>query len=258
MNAAQTPPAAGTPPASTAPAQSGLSLLVDETVESRLRNERLFTTLDISNDIKRRRFHVRHGEVAQAVRELFQIGAMQAMNYERVLIEVNTEGGDKTTEAFLYLPKNAHPADYAGRVQDALPPLGGTAALDPAGYVPLRFPTLRALASGKKGTRRTGSGTRGKFRRDGALSVPRPLVQQAGWQVGDTLFLLRDGDLLRLVPAGSIPEPDGKPVKVWADFRVRVARTKMGDGADITTAQIKMKNGGIEIALRADERPGSP
>ena len=250
MNIAQNTQNAA-PPAP--PAPSGLTLLVEETVESRLRNGRLFTTLDISNDIKRKRFHVRHGQVAQIVRELYQIGAMQAMNYERVLIEVNTDNGEKTTEAFLYLPKTAHPADYAGRVQDALPPLDGAAALDPTNYVPLHYPTLRALASGKKGrTRGAGSGARSKFRRDGALPIPRPLIQQAGWNIGDLLVLIADGDILRLVPAGSDAEAEGKPVKVWADYRVRIAKTKLNDGADITLAHIKLENGAVEVAWKDD------
>ncbi len=227
---------------------TGLTALVDETVESRIRNGALFTSLDISNDIKRKRFHVRHGKVAALVRDLHAIGAMQAANYDRVLIEVNTENGEKTTEAFLYLPHGKHPSDYAGRVQDALPPLNGSAAVDPTNYIPLHPATLRYNATGNraKGSRRSLSGPRSKFRRDGALPVPRALVQQAGWQIGDVLMLDANGQTLRLAPATGTTV--GKLVKVWADFRVRVAKTKMGDGVDVTAAQITVNNGAVEVA----------
>lgn len=238
-------------PLNAAAAIAGIALLVEEAVESRIRNGNLFTTLDISNEIKRKRYAVRHKAVSEAVRELFTIGAMQTRGYDRVLIEVNTEGGEKTTEAFLYLPTGKHPSDYAGRVQDALPPLDGSAALDPAGYVPLYPPTLRAQASGKikGGGRRAGNGggKRSKFRRDGALPVPRSLVQQAGWNVGDLLTLVGSGKTLRLAPTSGAATT-GKLVKVWADFRVRIAKTKMDNGVDVTAAQIKLKNGAVEVA----------
>lgn len=226
---------------------TGLTALVDETVESRIRNGALFTSLDISNEIKRKRFHIRHGEVAAIVRDLHAIGAMQAAGYDRVLIEVNTENGEKTTEAFLYLPHGKHPSDYAGRVQDALPPLNGSASLDPADYVPLRPATLRDNASGKcaKNSRRPHCGSRSKFRRDGALPVPRALVQQAGWQIGDVLTLDGDSQTLRLAPATGTTV--GKLVKVWADFRVRVAKTKMGSGVDVTAAHVTVNGSAIEV-----------
>jgi hypothetical protein len=207
--------------------------LTAELVESRLRAGDLFTTLDISNGLKLRRFPVRHGEVAQAVRKIYDSGALDRFAYNRALIDVNTDNGATITQAYVYLPQTARPADYARRIQDALPPVADNAARD---LLACAAPVTSSLLTPTTGARRRGSGgPRSRVRRDGALPVPRQLVRQAGWNVNDTVelyYIPASGgtpSALVLSPALS-PKPLGSakvPVRVWKDLRVRVCRTSL-------------------------------
>ena len=55
--------------------------IVEQKVLERMRAKDSFTALDISN-ASRQRFPVRHGEVAEIVRDIFQSGAMDFYDYD--------------------------------------------------------------------------------------------------------------------------------------------------------------------------------
>src|SRR5947209_3191359 len=97
--------------------------LVEQAVLERMRAKAGFTALDISNALKADRYPVRHPEVAQIVRDIYQSGAMTFFDYDRRLIDVVTEGGAKSTQAFLYLHGESREREYTARDQDALPPV---------------------------------------------------------------------------------------------------------------------------------------
>jgi hypothetical protein len=210
--------------------------LTAELVESRLRSGALFTTLDISNGLKRRQYPVRHGEVAEAVRSLYAAGAFGRFAYDRALIDVNTDNGATVTSAYVYLPQNRLPSDYSGRIQDALPPVSDDVARDLASSAAavvssLLNPTARHKRS---------AGRRSKVRRDGALPVPRRLVRQAGWDVNDAVEL----HLIHASAGGPREVVLAPPntataagavvvrVRVWNDLRVRVCRTALSRASD--------------------------
>ncbi|MBC7805277.1 MAG: hypothetical protein H7145_03925, partial [Akkermansiaceae bacterium] len=72
--------------------------------------------------------------------------------------------------------------------------------------------------------------TRGSFRRDGAVAVPRSFIEQAGYQVGDMLVLTHDARTDTLALQAVAPGTTGVIgafVKVWGDLRVRIAKTKL-------------------------------
>lgn len=207
--------------------------LTAELIESRLRAGELFTTLDISNGLKLRRWPIRHGEVAQAVRKIYDSGALQRFAYGRALIDVNTDSGATITQAFVYLPKNANPDDYARRIQDALPPVAEEIARDLQASVPV---SVSALLTANRGVRGF-NGRRSRIRQDGALPVPRRLIRQAGWGVNDMIGLrivsdAASGSLsLEIAPLPSSAPTDGRSVsvraRVWNDLRVRFCRSAL-------------------------------
>lgn len=234
-------------------------VIVAEAVEAELRAGRPFTALDISNNLKARCFAVRHSEVAPVVRDLYAGGAFRSYGYDREMIEVNTQGGKLVTQAFLYLHDDAVPSDYGGRVQDALPPVADGDARDLMTYVPAAAPSILsatgAAPAGRRGSGRRGvrGGQRSKHRRDGALPIPKRLVAQAGWNVGDVLTLTVGANLddLRLLPASSGVVSAIATVRVWADLRVRVAKTKLRatvqSAFDAAQAAVTFENGAVKI-----------
>lgn len=125
--------------------QAAIEVLVAQTVEEKMRARELFTAIDISNQLKRQRFPVRHSEAAGLVREIWSSGAMRAAGYERRLIDVYTGGGTEEAQAFLYLPAGSDPNDYAERIQEALPPVSSDIARDLLDAVPSHDPNSPLL-----------------------------------------------------------------------------------------------------------------
>jgi bifunctional DNA-binding transcriptional regulator/antitoxin component of YhaV-PrlF toxin-antitoxin module len=208
-----------------------VAALTAELIESRLRASELFTTLDISNGLKLRRWPVRHSEVAKVVRSIWESGALQRFHYDRALIDVNTDNGSTMTQAFLYLPTNSHPDNYGNRIQDALPPVADDLARD---LLTAPVPPTPLLLTPNRGTRtRRSGGTRSRVRQDGALPIPYRVVREAGWKVGDRLELhcrpepAGMGTALVLSAASSTPDTVSITVRVWKDYRVRVCKTAL-------------------------------
>ncbi len=225
-------------------AQAAMTTLVEEAVEAKLRSRDPFTALDISNELKARSFPVRHGEVAVVVRDIYASGAMGHYDYDRRLIDVVTESGKKRTQAFLYLHDAVKERQYTARSQDALPPVPPDQArsLDDAVAAGNPLSPLATIhQTGKTSRPRALSpAKRSRHRRDGALPIPRALVQQAGWQVGATLALSVNGTAgLRLEPASN-GSGDAAIVRVWGDLRVRVCRTKLR-GTALTIGSVRFQ-----------------
>jgi hypothetical protein len=65
-----------------------------------IKDEKLFTALDVSNKVKETSPHVRHKEVRDIVRDLF-VNEMQPLSYTRSDIKVTLPNGSTTT-AILY------------------------------------------------------------------------------------------------------------------------------------------------------------
>jgi hypothetical protein len=214
--------------------QDAVTALVEGEVEAKMRAKEPFTALDVSNALKAQNFPVRHREVAAVVRDIYDSGAMAHYEYERRMIDVVTDGGKTRAQAWLYLHDDHKDRDYAttARAQDALPPVDESAARSLDDVTPAGNPLSPLVAAGKAAApvaRRQG-GTRGRTRRDGALAIPRRLIAQAGFQVGDQLTLVFDAAASKLVltaDADVTATTVTETVRVWADLRVRVAKTKV-------------------------------
>lgn len=219
-----------------------LTNVVENETLGRMQARDSFTALDISNALKNARYPVRHREVAEVVRDIYNSGAMQHFDYDRQLIRVTTEVGAKTTEAYLYHHQSVRPDDYANLNQDALPPvpadqardLSDCVAADPLGL--LHRVTSANAAANRRTTqdrvRQTGAG-----RQDGALPVPSRIIAQLGWADGSALAVRAESGRLIVEPfaaamtppvSGTTPTPT---VRVWNGQRVRICKSKLRLGA---------------------------
>ncbi len=200
-----------------------LTHLVEQTILDQMHAKASFTALDISNRLKSDRYPVAHREVAAAVREIYDSGAMAYFDYERELIPVVTEGGVKQAKAFLYHFQQVRPRTYQTRDLASLPPVATEAARDLTDCIPASpLPVLPRPARSSSRTRQS------RTRRDGALAVPRCLLLQLGWQDGQRLSLTAAAGELSLTPAVT---NDDTALQVWSGSRLRVCRTKLRAGA---------------------------
>ncbi len=240
--------------------------LATEAMETKMNAGEPFTALDISNVLKARNLPVRHREVSAVVRGLYVGGGMGAFGYVRDLIYVSTPDG--SAQAYLYHHGTQAPADYTLDAQDALPPVPPARARPLDDAVPAGEPlsalaetALRGMVGGAviSGSGNTAYGTpaprrtRGAFRRDGAVAVPRSFIEQAGYQVGDLLVLTHDAQTdtlaLQAAPAGTTGVI-GTFVKVWSDLRVRIAKTKLrvaGYAVPVQKPNFALDGGGLRI-----------
>lgn len=84
---------------------STLNTTVREVVESFMKDEELFTALDVSNKVKLSQPFARHGEVRDVVRDLFTT-LLQPASWARTPIQVTLADGSQQT-ALLYHPLSA-------------------------------------------------------------------------------------------------------------------------------------------------------
>ncbi len=192
--------------------------LVEQAVVERLRSQDGFTALDISNALKADRYAVTHREVSEIVRDIYGSGAMGFYDYGRRLIDVVTDGGAKTAQAFLYLHNSTKERDYAARRQSSLPRVPTDAARDLSDSAPAGAALL--LPRPARPQKSPNGRHRGR-RRDGALAIPKTLVRRLGWAVGTVLGLTQSAGKVRLAPGGDIP------VQVWGEQRVRLCQRKL-------------------------------
>ena len=217
-----------------------LTNLIEQAVLDQMRTKASFTALDISNRLKSERYPVQHREVAEAVREIFQSGAMSFYDYERELIPVVTDGGAKQTRAFLYHFAETRLHTYQMRRQDALPPVAPDRAKDLADSVHASpIPVLHRPS-------RPASHRRRRTRRDGALGIPRSLLGQLGWADGSRLALSVEAGRIVIKASGTGEEP----LKIWRGQRLRICRTKLGLGA-LTAERVTVEIEGSALKVSA-------
>ena len=215
-----------------------LTNVVENEVLQKMQARESFTALDVSNALKIARYGVRHREVAEVVRDIYNSGAMACYDYHRQAIMVTTEGGAKTAEAYLYHHRSARVADYDKRDQDALPPvpadqsrdLADCVAADPLGLLQRTYAGW--AAQNRAQTRQSGIRV-SHGRRDGALPIPRRIIAQLGWTDGDALAVRVEQGKVIVEASGPQQTPKAVPafVKVWSGGRVRICKTKLQLGA---------------------------
>ena len=208
-----------------------LTNVVENEVLQLMQAKNSFTALDVSNALKTAKYPVRHREVAEVVRDIYNSGAMAYYDYDRQLMDVTTEGGTKTAQAYLYHHQSARTSDYAGLSQDALPPvpaneardLSDCVAADPLGLLK-RSPTAARNRNSPSNTPRFASG-----RQDGALAISSRIIAQLGWSDGELLTVRAEqGKLIVEASAPVAPVSHKTPVaRVWSGRRVRICKTKL-------------------------------
>ena len=219
-----------------------LTNLIEQTILDQMRCKASFTALDISNMLKFNHYPVAHREVAAAVREIYESGAMAYFDYERHIIPVVTEGGAKQTRAFLYHFAQVRPRTYQTRQQDALSTVPADAARDLADCTPPALPLLPRIGGSPIQRRRSTT------RRDGALSVPRRLLLQLGWPDGQKLSLAVDSGQLTLRPADS----DLADLSVWSGRRLRICRTNLRACAlSAKSVTLRIEGNGVRLQVTA-------
>lgn len=224
--------------------------IVELAVLGRMRAKASFTALDISNALKADRYPIRHGQVAATVRNIFASGAMGYYDFDRKLIDVVTDGGAKKTQAFLYLHTETREREYTSRSQASLPlvapdqarDLSDSVATSPLPLLPR--PTRRA----RKSARTYAASPRS--RQDGALAIPRALVDRLGWHKGVTLGLRAENRDLVIRPQATAEDVS---VQVWGGGRVRVCKTKLLLGA-LVAEQVTVEVEGDSLRLSAERK----
>jgi hypothetical protein len=183
---------------------TALETKVVETVKEFCHDMVSFTSLDISNKVKTRGFVARHREIAELVRTTFVNGTMDTYGFKRDLINVTVTGG-MIVQTYLYHHVTVPIDDYKNRTQVALKPsrqspvtstlVSKTPVLPqlpstPVYTSPVTPPSLTHMLN-------TSSVTRSQ-KGDGRLEIPRVWLNSLGWQVGDTVSAIRDGNSLVL------------------------------------------------------------
>jgi hypothetical protein len=99
-------------------------ITISNEVKVWMRDNKLFTSVDIGNALKEKGNFIRNRDVASYLRGAFQTVATWAgVSYVQTPIDVILENGG-TAEASLYYPFGADPTEYTARSQKALPPMG--------------------------------------------------------------------------------------------------------------------------------------
>ncbi len=104
--------------------------VVEQTVWEAMQSGESFTSLDISNNLKRQRFPMKHRESAEIIRMIYDTGAMNSCGYLRELIHVQADGRQEVATTWLYRHESVDPNEYQNRDQIALPPVPKELARD--------------------------------------------------------------------------------------------------------------------------------
>jgi len=240
-----------------------------ETIKGYCKDMVSFTSLDISNKVKADGFTVRHREIAEFVREAFADGEMDACGYDRDLISVTIPGG-KSAQAYLYHHSTVSADSYIDRAQTAAKPpvqVASPAADRPVPPVSSCYPVLPppipvlapslpappvAVAVPQAVPRLTRvlntSSVIRTQKGDGRLEVPQRWVAILGWQVGDTVDAVRDGNSLILKTNTQLGEAVLRKFTVDRWRRIRIT-TKV-----LNQIGIHLGTGGQHVAtLRATD-----
>ncbi|MDQ2800318.1 MAG: AbrB/MazE/SpoVT family DNA-binding domain-containing protein [Armatimonadota bacterium] len=225
--------------------------IVEQAVLERMQARASFTALDVSNSLKAERYPVTHREVAAVVRDVFGSQAMGYYDYERKLISVVTEGGAKTTQAFLYHHAEVRAREYQTRDLTALPPVSPDQARDLADCAAASpLPILPGRVKSPRGSKPPKPSRVVRRRQDGALAIPRLLVEQLGWAVGDALALRCENGKMLVRPQSG---PDDACLRVWGGQRVRVCKTKLRLGTlTAETVTVEMDGNGLRLETKGN------
>ena len=210
------------------------------------RNLESFTSLDVSNKAKADGLVARHREIAEQVRAVFNDGEMSPYGYVRDLIDVTIPGG-LTAATFLYHHTTVPADDYKNRAQVAIrPQVQPTPQVDddddslpaaPTSVAPAPLPPSFAIAppappAAPRLTRmlNTSSVTRTQ-KGDGRLEVPHVWLTRLGWQVGDTVQAVRDGNSLILKTSVQPGERTVRQFTVDRWNRIRITTKALNDAS---------------------------
>lgn len=212
--------------------------IVENEVLQRMQAKDTFTALDVSNALKIARYPVRHRDVAEVVRDIYNSGAMAYYDYDRQLMDVTTDGGTKTAQAYLYHHQSARVGDYAALNQDALPPVPADQARDMSDCVasdPLGLLTRSAKVGATNRQKSSAASQRSSAgRQDGALAISCRIIAQLGWADGDALMVRAEQGKLVVESSAShtaTANTQTPVVRVWSGRRVRICKTKLNLGA---------------------------
>lgn len=222
-----------------------------EVVREFCRNMESFTSLDISNKAKTEGLVARHREIAELVRGAYSDGVMSQYGYVRDMIDVTLPGGGNA-QAYLYHHTTVPEDDYRNRAQAALKPQArpdtqadddGLPAL-PAPTIPQNLatppqpPAVAAVAAPAppappvvgRLTRVLNTSSVSRIQKgDGRLEVPHVWLARLGWQIGDTVSAVVDGNGLVLKAATQPGERIVRQFTVDRWSRIRITTKALGE-----------------------------
>jgi len=165
---------------------------VNDIVTALMNDVTSFTSLDVSNLVKREGFsNVRHRNVAEEVRNLYDSGDMDQCSYERTIIDVTLANGS-VKQAFLYHHCMTDPDTYNRRSQVAIPPANvpAVATTGAPGYTTTPTPAAPTPAPATPAAAATPAPVQARNQKgDCRLEVPASWVRELGWADGDVVYL---------------------------------------------------------------------
>jgi hypothetical protein len=217
---------------------------VKDAVKEFVSGKKLFTSVDVANEIKKAGVWRRNREVAHELRDLFSNGDDAFDGYDRCNIAV--DAGSKT--ATLYLPCGADPEDYKDRDQKAIGPKTVTVpqSTRPAGTAPTApqatspkvsakvfQPMILKRARRDKKTIHTDSTDIADvldtdivmskvIKTKERIKIPAPMIRKLGWTPGQA------ADLSRIKTHNEVRVG----VIVSKDYRVSIPRNAVKWGAN--------------------------
>lgn len=236
---------------------SNLRDQVSTVIGELMANEESFTSLDVSNIIKRDYApHERHRDVAKIVREFWASSQFDQSEedpyYERSLITVTLENGG-SAQAFLYHAEGVNPDSYDARTQVALKP------------TPAQQPTVQnlfnvaindlttnssipATDSTNSSVPATDSVQTRKQKSDYRLEIPAAWVRKLGWNDNDTIYAVA-GNRIVLKPTFSVSVDDEVISSVVvSNGRLRVPKSAFDKcGPTTGECEVELQNNSIEI-----------
>lgn len=233
--------------------------LLDKTkqvVENFCNNLESFTSLDVSNIVKKEGFEfLRHRDIAQAVRNLYINGHMDNFGYCRSLVDVTLKNGD-IVHAYLYHHQTVSSDLYDKRNQDALPPVSptkiatnntttDTICVPTSGFAKATISVPDCWSTDPVVSDNVLSITiSGKRKPDGRIEVPQMFIKALGWMVGDIIKVDKgnNGNLVLSIGSGS------DEIIVDKFGRLRITKSIL-DQANITGSfTITLENGNLSVA----------
>lgn len=169
---------------------SNLVSRVTKVIESFLKNDDMFTLLDVSEAVKADgEGFVRHGEVREVARPILR-AFMDAFWYTSTEIEVQTSGGPAMAD--LFHPESLNPDDYVARTKvatapAAIPVCSGPCSCNKPIVPPVAVPKVVATSNLASHSHLT---VEVDYRLDGSIQIPRSVLKAAGIEVFDDVEIV--------------------------------------------------------------------